>query len=189
MPPLKPLARMKISASTPKQQEVLGQCSAPRLREGAARRCAAGCRRRAISMMRVRSPGASLAMADRPLAMNSPWLRWLPKMWSAGSSASAAPTAAAFLADGEMRRALVGEGDVLIAALGLEGAEHRLELADDHHVAEDLDQRLLAARLALFGKGPRIGMQRDLREGERAGFAEVLGRDGNGLGHGVPQSK
>ena len=88
------------------------------------------------------------------------------------------------LADGEMRGPSIGEGDVLIAALGLEGAEHRLELADDHHVAEDLDQRLLAARLALFGKGPRIGMQRDLREGERAGFAEVLGRDGNGLGHG-----
>ena len=45
------------------------------------------------------------------------------------------------LPDREMRRALVGIGDALVGAGRLEARQHGLELAHDHHVAEDGLQR------------------------------------------------
>ena len=55
-----------------------------------------------------------------------------------------------FLADGKMGRALVGEFDSRIGAARLEVAEHRLELADDEHVAENAKEPGVAMTLALL---------------------------------------
>ena len=65
------------------------------------------------------------------------------------------------LSDREMRRALVGIGQVAVPARGLEAGDAALEGPDDHHVAQRLDQRVRAARPDLLAQGPRIGMNGD----------------------------
>ena len=76
----------------------------------------------------------------------------------AGLESQCRPHTGALLAKREMRRSPVAVGDALIGALGLEGPEHGFELAHQHHVAQDVDQRRITTLGALICKGCGIGV-------------------------------
>ena len=139
---------------------------------------------RCVAMMCCSSAAGSLAMAERPLAMNSPWLLWLPKMWSCRLQRQRRADRRPLLPERQMGRSLVDIGDVGIAALGLERAEHGLEFPHDHHVAQDVGHRCGAARRQFLAEGPGIGVERNAREGQFSGALERLRIDGDGFRHG-----
>ena len=87
------------------------------------------------------------------------------------------------LADREMRRPLVGELDPRIGAARLEVAEHRLELADDEHVAEDAKKLRVAVPCAFFRDRRLVGVHRDGREDDLLAPAGDGRVDGQFLGH------
>lgn len=70
----------------------------------------------------------------------------------------------AFLPDGKVGRPLVGKGNAAIGAGRLEGAQHRLEFADDQHVAKHILQHRRAVGGKLVRKRGRIGMKGNGRE-------------------------
>ena len=182
MPPLKPFERMKISASRPSSRKfsAVAVSSPPprwrfdRLQQRAAlvlfhdrlerRRFQPGDRRQPL--------GDELAVA--PVAAEDMVVR-LERQRRADRRA--------FLADREMGRPLVDELDPGIGALRLEGAEHGLELADHHHVAEHAQQRCVAVALPFFRQRRRIGMNRDFGELQPGGLAHQQRIDKELFGH------
>ena len=89
----------------------------------------------------------------------------------------------AFVADREMRGPLVIVGDARIGAGRLQGAQHGLELADDHHVAERVDQGGVAAGRPFLRDRRPIGVDRNFRECEFRRAVQDVGIDEKGLGH------
>ena len=64
-------------------------------------------------------------------------------------------------ADVQVRRTGVGDVNAVVAALGLDAAEHGLELADDGDIAPDADKILVLEIYALFSDRTIIYVQGD----------------------------
>ena len=101
-------------------------------------------------MIAVSCFSGSFAAAERHLAMISPWLRWEPKMRSSMPRVMHWPDHRGFLPDGKVGGPEVIVGDPLVGALGLDGVEHGLELADDHHVAVGAHEGFLPVLLSFL---------------------------------------
>ena len=182
MPPLKPFARMKISASRPNSRKfsAVAVSSPPP-------RCALDRpqQRAALVLFHDRLQRRRIQPGDRrqPLGDELAMAAVAAEDVVVGLQRQRRADRRAFLADREMRRPLVDVVDPGIAALRLEGAEHRLEFADDHHVAQHAQQRCIAVALPFFGQWRRIGVNRDIGELQPGGLAHQQGIDKELFGH------
>jgi len=93
------------------------------------------------------------------------------------------------LPDREMRRPLVDMRDPAMAAGGLEGCEHPLELADHHHVAQHVAQGGRPAGRDLRAHRARIGVHRQGGRRDRSGPQYEGGIDQKFLGHRATPAK
>ena len=89
-----------------------------------------------------------------------------------------------FLAHREVRRAGVVVLEAVVGIGGLDRVQHRLELADDPHVAVDPQKVGLGEMVLLFGRFLLVDVDRDVLERDLAGGADFFGFDEQLLGHG-----
>ena len=90
----------------------------------------------------------------------------------------------AFLADREMRRPLVVVGDARIGAGRLQDGQHGLELADDHHVTERIDEGGVAAGQPLLRDRRPISVDGNFWKSQFRRAMQDVGIDEKSLGHG-----
>jgi len=88
------------------------------------------------------------------------------------------------LAHREVRRAGVVVLEAIVGIGGLDRIQHRLEFADDPHVAVDPQKVSLGEIVLLFGRLFLVLVDRDVLEGDLAGGADFFGFDEQLLGHG-----
>ena len=90
----------------------------------------------------------------------------------------------AFVADREMRGPLVIVGDARIRAGRLQDGQHGLELADDHHVTERIDEGGVAAGQPLLRDRRPISVDGNFWKSQFRRAMQDVGIDEKSLGHG-----
>ena len=90
------------------------------------------------------------------------------------------------LADGKVRGPLMDVRDVAVLAQALDLVQHRLELADETHVAVDPDRVVFRQRPCrqLVGEAAAVLVDGDGAEGDRFLLPDLVGGDDELLDHG-----
>ena len=173
MPPLKPVERMKISASSPKRRKA----SARRRSSGGRTWCSTA--RSGPSVLMLLHDAEERRLVEpfdrrQPLGDELAVTAVAAENVVLGAERQGSADGRAFLPDREVRRPAIGVLDPAIGAARLEFTEHRFEFAHDQHVAQHVDQEPIAAPRAFVGQRPGVGMHRNRGESDLPAFPHDL---------------
>ena len=165
MPPLKPFARMKISASRPNSRKASANSG---VGFSADMTLDSPQKRSATKTLHHTQEFGPRQLVDRRESLGDEFAvtAMAAEDMVTGLERERRADRRSFVADREMRRPLVVMGDARIGARRLQGAQHDLELADDHHVTERVEQGGVAAGQPLLRDRRPIGVDGNFRECE-----------------------